>query len=142
MELICKEGNSVTLVARRGEEIINALTTYVAQNNITAAQFTGIGAVDEVEIAYYNVATKEYETHHLDEVFEILNLTGNVSTDNTGKTIIHVHGTFGRRDLSVIGGHVTSMRVSGVGEIHLQTFSGDMRRRYDDETGLQVLYPS
>jgi predicted DNA-binding protein with PD1-like motif len=142
MELVHKEGNIATLVCRRGEEIINALTTYVAQNNITSAHLTGLGAVDEIEIAYYDVATQEYETHHLDEALEILNLTGNISTDNTGKTIIHVHGTFARRDLSVIGGHVTSMRVSGVGEIHLQTFSSGMHRRYDDETGLQVLYPS
>ena len=142
MEVVHKEDNFLTLTCRRGEDIINALKTYIDTHSVKAAHITGLGSVDEVELAYYNLETKEYERHHLDEKLEIVNLTGNVSLNNAGETVIHIHGTFGRRDLSVIGGHVMSMQVSGVAELHLRTFKEPIHRRYDDDTGLHIMYPS
>lgn len=115
------------------------LLDYLVKNKIKAAHIAGLGATDRLEIAYYNIHTKEYERHTIEEELEILNLNGNVGIKEDGSTVVHVHGTFGRQDLSVLGGHIFSMRVSGAGELHLKIFAGEINRAYDAETGLTLM---
>lgn len=139
MKIVHKQDGVQTLSFSRGEEIVGVLKEYVTEKNIHAAHITGLGAADSLEIAYYNIGTKEYERHAIDEEVEILNLNGNTGVNSGGEVVVHVHGTFGRKDLSVFGGHIFSMRVSGAGEIHLQVFKGAINRAYDEETGLTLM---
>jgi len=139
MEIIHSQGNLCTLSFKKGEEIISTLKDYLIKQKICAAHITGLGAAASLEIAYYNIKTKEYERHTINEDLEILNLNGNVGVNQAGEVIIHLHGTFGKRDLSVIGGHIFSMQVSGAGELHLQTFDGVIQRAFDKETGLTLM---
>ena len=139
MEVIHQEDNFYTFSFKKGEEIISTLKEYCETNNITAAHISGLGAVGSLDIAYYNLHTKEFERHILNEDLEILSLNGNVGIDEKKNIIIHVHGTFGRQDLSVLGGHIFSMRVSGAGELHVRTFAGAIERAYDEETGLTLM---
>lgn len=139
MHVIHSEDNFYTLSFKKGEEIMTSLLTYLVAHNITAAHIAGLGAASAIEIAYYNIDTKEYERHTIEEDLEILNLNGNVGVKDDGTTIIHLHGTFGKRDLSVIGGHIFAMHVSGAGELHLRVFTGTIPRAYDAETGLTLM---
>jgi uncharacterized protein len=41
---------------------------------------------------------------------EVTTLLGNVKMEG-GRPVVHVHGTFSRRDMSVVGGHVISATV-------------------------------
>lgn len=118
---------------------MDTLKQYLMQEEIVAGHITGLGACDALEIAYYNIHTKEYERHTIDEELEILSLNGNVGVKEDGDTVIHLHGTFGKKDLSVLGGHIFSIRVSGAGELHLRTFSGAINRAFDTETGLTLM---
>lgn len=118
---------------------MSTLRTHLIDNNIKAAHITGLGAADALDIAYYNISTKEYERHTIDEEVEILSLTGNVGVKPDGDIVIHIHGTFGRQDLTVFGGHLFAMKVSGAGEIHLRMFDGSISRDYDEETGLTLM---
>ncbi len=139
MEIIHKENNFYTFSFKKGEEVMSALREYLVQNNIKAAHISGLGAASSLEIAYYNIETKEYERHNINEDLEILSLNGNVGVKEDGETVVHLHGTFGKRDLSVIGGHIFSMQISGAGELHVITFSGEIKRAYDEETGLTLM---
>jgi len=139
MITVHEEDNFATLAFARGEEIMSGLQEYLEENVIKAAHIAGLGAADLIVIAYYNIDTKEYERHTIEEELEILNLNGNVGVKEDGATVIHIHGTFGKKDLSVIGGHIFSMRVSGAGEIHLRKFSGQIDRAYDEPTGLTTM---
>jgi len=139
MQIIHNEGNYYTLSFKKGEEVMSTLKTHLVEHDIKAAHIAGLGAASAFEIAYYNIETKEYERHQIQEDVEILNLNGNVGVAKDGTTIIHLHGTFGRKDLSVIGGHIFSMEISGAGELHLRTFSGEIKRAYDEETGLTLM---
>lgn len=139
MEVIHTQDNFYTLSFKKGEEIMSLLKDYLIANNITAAHIAGLGAASLLEIAYYNIEKKEYERYTIEEDLEVLSLNGNVGVNEDKETIIHMHGTFGKRDLSVIGGHIFLLRISGAGEIHMRVFSGEINRAYDAETGLTLM---
>src|SRR5436305_1956510 len=117
MKLIAAEDNVYIFDLARGEELIETLVKWCQQKKIAGATLTGLGAADKLELAYYNLASKSYEQHTTVEEVEILSLTGNLGELNSEK-MLHIHGVFGRKDLSTFGGHVFSLCVSGACEIY------------------------
>ena len=138
MIIACHEKDTYVLNIERGEELFSSLRQFLDKEYIMAGYFTGLGAAGELDIAYYDLATKKFERHVIKEDVEILSLVGNIARLGD-ETIIHVHGTFGKRDLSVFGGHLFSLQVSGACEIHLTKLSKTMSRAYDGATGLNLL---
>lgn len=136
-----EEGAFYTLNFRKGDKVIAGLMEFAQQHNIGAAHISGLGAAEEVEIAYYNVDTKEYERKTFAEDVEILNLNGNIGVKEDGAHVVHIHGTFGRRDFSVFGGHIFEMTISGAGEIQIVAFDTIINRAFDEETGLTLMCP-
>src|SRR5438067_667483 len=105
MQLIASEGNAYIFNLARGEELMKTLLAWCNEHSIAGATLTGLGAADKLELAYYNLQTKSYERHEIAEEVEILSLIGNLGELN-GKKLLHIHGAFGRKDLSTFGGHV------------------------------------
>ena len=138
MIVVHQENNVYILNIERGEELLSSLREFLKKENIKAGYFTGLGAAGVLDLAYYNLATKKFERHAIKEDVEILSLIGNIAMLKD-ETIIHTHGTFGRKDLSVFGGHIFSLHVSGACEIHLTKLSGEMTRACDETTGLNLL---
>ena len=138
MNIIASHENHIVLNFARGEELLETLLEFCKEKNIIGATLTGLGAGDSMTLAYYNLATKSYERHEIAEEVEILSLTGNLGALN-GKNMLHIHGVFGRRDLSTFGGHIFSLRVSGACEIHLTTLDVPLHRLHDEATGLNLL---
>lgn len=138
MDVIARESKRCVLNLARGEELFETLTVWCKKEGIQGATLTGLGAASNLEIAYYNLETKTYERQIITEDVEILSLTGNVAVLD-GKTVLHIHGVFGKRDLSTFGGHLFTLTVSGACEIHLQTFEASFKRAYDEVTGLNLL---
>jgi predicted DNA-binding protein with PD1-like motif len=130
-----------TLNIEPGEDIMAQLQAYAEQEGLQAAHITGLGAAAEVELAYYNLETKEYEATTITENVEICSITGNIGVNEGGQKVVHLHGVFARRDLSTFGGHIVRCIVSGAGEIHLTTPPGTINRAYDATTGLTLLCP-
>ncbi len=90
----------------RGEEIVATLTRFLAERGIRCGAITGIGAVDSPELGLFTMTTKEYRRRRFAGEYEIVALTGNVSSLE-GKPFAHMHGLFsdarlpgGRRDMS------------------------------------------
>ncbi len=139
MKLIHSEGDLYTLNFQKGEEVMAGLTQFLSEKGIQAAHLTGLGAASHITIAYYNLDTKEYEKETFTENVEILSLIGNVGVKEEGKLVVHMHGTFGKRNFHVFGGHVFEMVISGAGEIHVHALPGKISRAYDEETGLTLM---
>ncbi len=137
MKIAYQKDNTYILNVLRGEEVVSILKTFLIEKNLRAAHFTGLGAADVLDIAYYHLPSKKFERHEIKEEVEILSLVGNVGVLGD-ETIIHAHGVFGRRDLSTFGGHIFSLRVSGACEIHLTVLNGEITRAYDEATGLNL----
>lgn len=138
MHLIASHQNQYVFNLARGEELFATLLSWCQDNALSGGTLTGLGAADQVELAYYHLPTKTYERHTIHEEVEILSLQGNLGT-LAGKPILHIHGVFGKRDLSTFGGHLFQLRVSGACEIHWSTLPAPLRREHDEETGLNLL---
>lgn len=130
--------NSYVISIGRGEEIIKALLDFCEKNKIKLGYFSGIGAVNRVELAHYSVETKKYSSKIINEPLEILNLAGNISSMG-GKCYIHAHITLSDEKMNAIGGHLKSAVVSAACEVFLTALGSKAEREYSKEIGLNML---
>ena len=118
--------------------IVEALTAFCNEKNITAGTVSGIGAISSATFRFLDPATKQYVDKTFDEQMEITNLTGNLSVKDE-KPYLHLHATAGRRDYTCIGGHLLDARVNGACELVVDDFGmNSFGRRFDPETGLNL----
>ena len=122
----------------RGEEIVATLTRFLAERGVRCGAITGIGAVDSPELGLFTMTTKEYRRRRFAGEYEIVALTGNVSSLE-GKPFAHLHGLFSDADCRVVGGHVFEAVVGVTCEIDLAVYPGEMKRLPDPATSLNLL---
>ena len=125
------------LVFAKGEEAIAALTAYAA--GLPSGHFHAIGAFERAMLAYWNRDTRLYEDLPVNEQVEVISLIGNVTRDEQGAPRVHAHASLGRRDGSMIGGHLKSGVVYPTLELFLVVGDVEIRRRIDAETGLSLI---
>ena len=137
----CLAGRALVKIysLRAGSKIPEDIAAIASRDKTRTALLSAIGGVSKVKIAYFNKRTKKYEEHDFDEELEVTSLIGNVTTKD-GMPFVHVHGTFGRRDLSVLGGHVVSATVSPLLELVVTPTANRALRRFDEGVGLNVIY--
>ncbi|MCD4782219.1 MAG: DNA-binding protein [Candidatus Eremiobacteraeota bacterium] len=133
-----KVGNTFCIRIMKGEELVETLTEFLQANNLKSGYISGIGATDDVTLGYFDAKTGEYNKKDFQESFEILNLTGNVSSVG-GKSFVHMHVTLGKEDFSCIGGHLFRANISVTCEIYLKVLGVVFSREHDSETGLKLL---
>lgn len=138
MKTIEKSGNSFILRLDAGDEFISAVQDFCAQNDIRAAWLQAIGSTKELELAYFNLEKKDYDTSAFVEFLEVMNITGNVALRDS-KPFCHAHGVFGRADMTTIGGHVVRCVVSATMEISIRVLEGEINREFDEKTNLHLL---
>jgi predicted DNA-binding protein with PD1-like motif len=124
---------------KAGARIPDDIISIAGAEKISTARFEAIGGVDRLRLAYFNHRARKYEEHDYAEFLEVTTLLGNVTVKD-GKPFLHVHGNFGRKDRSVIGGHVMSARVFPILEAVLTPTTNRALRRFDDDLGLNVIY--
>ena len=137
MEIITHNDQTYLLRFDRGEDVITGLKQLCQDNNITAAHLTALGAAEMVELAFYDLDKKEYDTWVVDEVTEIASMVGNVALAD-GETVIHAHGVFATRE-RVQAGHVMQLTAAGTCEVTLTTLPGPITRELNEATGLKLL---
>lgn len=138
MKIILNENRKYILRFLRGEDVIAELKRFSEERKIGAAFFYGIGAAREVILSRYNLEKKKYEDSELREMLEIATISGNVST-RSGEIVIHAHGVFGDKEKRARAGHVKRCVVSATCELFLEAFSGEIKRVFDDKSGLNLL---
>lgn len=124
----------------KGEELIASLTEFCKKENVKLASVQGLGASDHAVVGLFDAAAHKYRTASFDEPMEITSLTGSISTKD-GEPYLHIHSTFGRGDMSVVGGHLSECRISLTCELFIKTLNGRVERRLDEEkTGLNLYH--
>ena len=117
-----------------GEELVFTLTNFCKEKKIEGGFFHGIGASDDLEIGYRSLVTKDYLSKRFSGcVFEITNLTGNVSKER-----LHIHITIGDSDMKAYTGHLISANVNPTLEVFLTPFK-TLTRKMDEASGLALL---
>jgi hypothetical protein len=128
------------LVFRTGQEVMKGLLAFARKHQLVAGHLTGIGAISDAVIGYFDPEKKAYLRTHEQGQAEVLSLTGNLALYK-GEPFFHVHVALGRRDGRARGGHLFEATVRPTVELVLTTYPGAVRRKIDPETGLPLLTP-
>ena len=140
MELVLSDDGKMIVRFDPGEEVFSGVIKFAKESGINAAFVSGLGSAREVELGFYDVDKKEYQKTVFSEPMEVLGITGNVGLLDTEVTA-HLHGSFGLSDYQMIGGHIHRLVVNTTVELVLHTMGGELKREYDEDTGLDLLTP-
>jgi len=132
-----KFDNKYIIRLDKGEEILSMLKDFCSKNSIKLGTVYGLGSTNVITIGLFNTHDKKYYSKEFKGDFEILNLTGNISTMN-GETYLHLHVSISDSDLRSYGGHLNSAIVSGTAEIIVESIEGAVDRKFDSEIGLNL----
>lgn len=131
-----KEGRHFIFRLNKGDDLLEKLTQFCADNRIETGVISGVGALDKAAFGYYEQNKKRYENKTLSGQFEILNLSGNISVKE-GKPMAHAHITLAKTSGESFGGHLMPGSRVFACEIYIQELAGEPKvRRIDAATGL------
>ncbi len=137
--MVYKEfGSMVVLRIDRGEEIVSSVKKVCEKENIRLACISALGAVDHAVVGLYLVEERKYSPNSFDGEMEMTSLTGNVTTKD-GAVYLHMHADFADGSGHTFGGHLNEAVISGTCEMFIQRLDGEIGRRLDAETGLNIL---
>ncbi len=121
--------------------LLESLTEYAINNKIKTAEISFIGAVQNLNVVYFNQETKEYEDHFFDGGFEVLSGLGNITLFEN-KPLVHIHISVSDKDGKAFGGHLVNGTKIWLIEAILKqpTFIGKnyINRYFDEELCLNV----
>jgi predicted DNA-binding protein with PD1-like motif len=126
------------LVMDIGDEVVSTLTDFAKAQGLAGSHFTGIGALRDVTLGFFDWQKKDYNRIELDEQVEVLSLLGDIALD-AGEPRLHAHIVVGRSDGSAHGGHLLAAHVRPTLEIVLIETPALLRRTYDPESRLPLI---
>jgi predicted DNA-binding protein with PD1-like motif len=121
---------------------------------IDAAWFVAMGAVQDATVWYYDQAELEYREVEFDEPLEVAACVGNVawldvsdrrsdgssgeqSESDGGERFAHTHAVLSRESGQTLAGHLDSATVFA-GELYVRSFEGELERDRHDATDLDL----
>jgi hypothetical protein len=120
----------------KGEKIVEKLKEFCKVNSLSGGFFFGLGAVDCVEVAHYDLYEKKYSKLKFNKPLELLNITGSIGVGK--ELIIHAHVTLSDNKMHAFGGHLVEAVVSGTLEIYFIKLPA-LKKKYNPQTGLNLL---
>ena len=129
--------NSVFLRIDKGEEILEQLQAMAQAEHITLASVQALGAVDDFTVGVFNTAEKKYYANHFEGMYEIVSLTGTITTKN-GEFYAHLHMSAGDDKGLVVGGHLNRAVVSATCEMVVTVVPGTVERVFNEDVGLNL----
>ena len=123
----------------RGEEVIRSLADFVTRHELGGGSINGIGAVENTELGYFDLHSRQYDRRTFEQEMELISLTGNIAWAD-GEPVIHAHAVLGGADYGTVGGHLFSATIAVTGELYV-TVLPDQRieRALDERTGLKLI---
>jgi predicted DNA-binding protein with PD1-like motif len=93
--------------------------------------------LSSVLFGWFDKDLRAYKDIPVDQQVECISFIGDIGFAE-GKPALHVHGSVGRPDGSLAGGHVLRAVVWPTLEVFVKVFEQPLAKRKDQETGLQL----
>jgi predicted DNA-binding protein with PD1-like motif len=119
-----------------GRDWRGQIEAFADAEDIDAAFFLGLGAVQDAVLYFYDQDEQEYYPIEFDEPFEVVPAVGNISW-LYDERFAHTHVTLSREDGSVVAGHLESA-TTFAGELWVRTFDATLERQHDPVTDLDL----
>lgn len=121
-----------------GSDLVEEIERFCAEQGITAAQVTVIGAVGRARFAYYEQDDHRYRELDSDTHHEIVGFVGNISLRDD-RPFLHAHGTFADAGGATVGGHLLRGIEVFAAEVMIRELGGvSLVRTPDERTGLAL----
>lgn len=121
-----------------GDEAMAVLSGFAADQHLTGAQVTGVGAFERAAVGWFDRDAKDYRPIRVDQQCEVLSLVGDVALGPDGPQP-HVHAVLGLPDGSTRGGHLLEGRVWPTLEVIIRETRAGLRKTYQPEIGLALI---
>lgn len=112
------------------------IESFAARKGIDAGWFTGLGAVQDAELWYYDQFDQEYRSVSFEEPLEVAACVGNVALLD-GEPFAHTHAVLSRPSGQAVAGHLNAATVFA-GELHLRAFEEPLEREREEITDLDL----
>ena len=130
------------VVLATGDDVMTSLAQFAKDKNITAAQFTAIGALSDAVLMYFDWEKEEYKKIPVAEQVEVAALIGDVAEAPSGGPALHAHIVVGKRDGSAMAGHLGEAHVRPTLEVIMTESPAHLRKVKDPQSGLALIQPS
>jgi len=125
------------LVLDRDEEIVSTVTSFLEERGILGGTVTGIGAVKNHTMGFFDVEKQEYLKRTFEENMELGNLTGTIGAVD-GKPFLHAHATVCGPELIAFTGHLFKGEVAVTAELMITDFETELPRVEHEDFGLKL----
>ena len=104
----------------------------------TAVVLSGLGQLKKIQLGYFK-GKNNYTPKNFDMPHELLSLTGNICKQD-GDYILHLHAVLGDEKKNTVGGHLIEGKVEITNEIVLLKTDIDIKRKFEEKTGLKGMF--
>jgi predicted DNA-binding protein with PD1-like motif len=129
------------VVFEPGEEVSEGLLRLARSERLQGSHFTGIGALRDVALGFWDPEAKDYRRIPVREQVEVLSLVGNLARGPDGAPRLHAHLVVGKADGTAHGGHLLEAHVNPTLELIVSELPQQLQRQVDPLTGLPLLVP-
>ena len=127
------------LVLDRDEELVSTVTAFLEERKILGGTVSGIGALKNHTMGFFDVEKQEYLKRTFEENMELGNLTGTIGTVD-GKPFLHAHATVCGPELIAFTGHLFKGEVAVTAELTVTDFETELPRAEDEDLGLKLFH--
>jgi len=129
---------TIAVVFDSGEEVAEGLQKLAGELNLTAARFTGIGALSRAILGFFDPEKREYREIKIDEQVEVLSMIGNFAMEDSQKKV-HAHMVVGKSDGTAHGGHLLQAWVRPTLELLIIESPNFLARKMNSSIGLPLI---
>lgn len=135
------DGFNYVVRFKKGEKWSEGFADFVAQTGVKSAWLSMIGGATEVTMGAYSLDKKQYLWKTFTGILEIVSVQGNISLNESGEPISHLHGTFANEECQAFGGHIQDFTVGATLEVFVHCLDENkvLTRKHDPEIGLPLL---
>ncbi|NHN60661.1 MULTISPECIES: PPC domain-containing DNA-binding protein [Halorussus] len=119
-----------------GEDWRAEIESLAAEEDVDAAWFLAMGAVQDATVWYYDQDELEYREVEFDEPLEVASCVGNISWLD-GDRFAHTHAVLSRKSGQTLSGHLDAATVFA-GELYVRSFEDELVREPDEPTDLDL----
>lgn len=128
------------LVGEPGEDAYTILSQFARDEDLTAAQLTGVGAFARATVGWFDRQAKDYRRIGIDQQCELLSLVGDVARAGDGPQV-HVHVVLGLSDGTTRGGHLLAAEIWPTLEVIVRETPAHLQKTSHPELGLALIDP-
>lgn len=128
------------VVLERGDGIVATLLRFAADHGIQGGWVSGLGAVRNAELGWYDLPRRIYLKRRFPEDMELTGAQGNLAMHGNDPAL-HLHATLSGPELISLSGHLFEAETAASAEFLVKDFGVRVDRAEAPEVGLKLIQP-